>query len=199
MRIFEPKIPYTKLTPQNFFERYAGAIEINNDNKPNIFQVIMEAIRIQDQKQFYPLIEELFGYLGFNCKATRAGDTNNRSDAYIIDDEHSIPIEIKSPTEVLYINNKSIRQAIENKTILLSRKFYNTNYTTTSLAVGFSYPADRSGVYDLVEDVYKAYGYNIGFISINDILEVVWDVLIKGREFNKERIIFLKGEFKCEN
>ncbi len=38
------------------------------------------------------------------------GDTSNRIDAVIIDEKKSIPIEIKSPSEVPYINIKSIRQ-----------------------------------------------------------------------------------------
>lgn len=197
MRKLEPKDPSVKVDlPLTFFGQYSNLKEIKVGDKLTVINTALKAISIQDKTLFYPLIEELFGYLGFNCKATRTGDTNNRSDAYIISDEHSIPIEIKSPTEVSYVNNKSIRQAIENKTILLSRKFYKTNHETTSLAVGFEYPAARSGVYDLVEDAHKAYGYNIGFISMKDLLDAVWDVHINKKEFDKRRITHLKGQFK---
>ena len=103
-------------------------------------------------------------HLGFKTRVTREGDVNLRFDATIIDDYDSIPIEIKSPREDREINIKAIRQALENKIILLSRHFYKTRNETTSLAVAFEYPPTRSDVYELISDIKN-------------------DILIKGRYF----------------
>lgn len=98
------------------------------------------------QPVFYPLIADLFCILGFNCTATRAGINYERWDAIAIDDDFTIPIEIKSPSEEEYISIKAVRQALENKIILLSRKTYNTDWDTVSLAVGYHMLHDRAEV-----------------------------------------------------
>ncbi len=127
--------------------------------------------------EFYDIIGLILKHIGFeNARVSREGDVNNRMDAIIIDDENSIPIEIKSPGESKEINIKSIRQACENKVIILSRKFYKTTDNTTSLAIAFSYPPERSDVYELIEDIKKAYQFNIGIIDIDDLLSLVWDI-----------------------
>lgn len=127
--------------------------------------------------EFYDIIGLILKHIGFeNARVSRGGDTNNRMDAIIIDNENSIPIEIKSPGESKEINIKSIRQACENKVIILSRKFYKTTNDTTSLAIAFRYPPERSDVYELIEDIKKAYQFNIGIIDIDDLLSLVWDL-----------------------
>jgi len=197
MKVLEPKEPYKRGDKEPiYFVKYANGQELNAKTRSTIIANAIKEITIQDQHSFYPLIEELFSYLGFNCKATRAGDTNNRTDAFIIDDTNSLPIEIKSPTEVQFVNIKSIRQAIENKIILLSRKFYPSSFGTSSLSIGYTYPAARSEVYDLIEDVFNAYGFNIGIIDLKDILECVWDLQVNKIPFDKQRIVELKGKFR---
>ena len=42
-------------------------------------------------------------------------------DAYVKVNSVDIPIEIKSPTEEEFLSTKAVRQALENKIILLSR------------------------------------------------------------------------------
>ncbi len=127
--------------------------------------------------EFYDIIGLILKHIGFeNARVSRGGDTNNRMDAIIIDNENSIPMEIKSPGESKEINIKSIRQACENKVIILSRKFYITTNDTTSLAIAFHYPPERSDVYELIEDIKKAYQFNIGIIDIDDLLSLVWDL-----------------------
>ena len=106
-----------------------------------------------NQYIFYPLIANLLTILGFKCNASRAGQNYERADAMIIDDHFCIPIEIKSPGEETEISVKAIRQALENKIILLSRKNYPTDRATTSLAIGFKPPNDRSEVYELVKNM----------------------------------------------
>jgi hypothetical protein len=177
----------------NIFQRYSNGIDVEESTKTLIFQNIFEEIEGYDKYKFYPLIGEILNELGFNCQITRDGDTNNRSDGYIIDDVHSVPIEIKSPTEVLAINNKSIRQAVENKIVLLSRKFYNTTAETTSLVIGYLYPTERSGVLDLIDDVRKAYGFTIGIISFEALLFCLWDKYYQEKELDKNIILTLNG------
>ena len=80
--------------------------------------------------EFYEYIGVLLKYAGFlNPHVTREGDVNCRFDATLIDPEHTIPIEIKSPREDKEINIKAIRQAFENKIVLLSRLLYDTAST----------------------------------------------------------------------
>ena len=126
---------------------------------------------------FYDYIGIILKHIGFrNPHITREGDVNCRMDAIIIDADFSIPIEIKSPREVREINIKSIRQAVENKVVLLSRKFHPTTYETTSLAIAFEYPPERSDVYELISDVKNAFGFNIGIVNIDDLLNLVYDI-----------------------
>ena len=127
--------------------------------------------------EFYDFIGLILKHIGFvNPIVSRNGDVNCRMDAIIIDDENSIPIEIKSPGESFEINIKSIRQACENKVIILSRKFYETKYETTSLSIAFEYPPERPDVNELIDDIKQAYGFNIGIIDINDLLSLVYDI-----------------------
>ena len=85
----------------------------------------------------------LFRVMGLDCQASRPGDNGARWDAIIVDSEESIPIEIKSPTEEQHLSLKAIRQALENKVILLSRETHPTLPETTSLAVGYSTACPR--------------------------------------------------------
>lgn len=123
---------------------------------------------------------------------------NNRMDAIIIDDENSIPIEIKSPGESKEINIKSIRQACENKVIILSRKFYQTTNDTTSLAIAFRYPPERSDVYELIDDIKNAYNFNIGIIDIDDLLSLVWDIKEYVGELDFDYFNTFSGKFDYE-
>jgi hypothetical protein len=111
---------------------------------------------------FYPLVAELFQLVGYDCEHTRAGVNYERWDALIQDTEQSIPIEIKSPGEELFISVKAVRQALENKIVLLARKQVPTRQEVTSLAVGYNPPHDRSEVTSLIQDINKTFGIKIG-------------------------------------
>lgn len=148
----------------------------NSHTKAEFLEVAKQVLEHMNF-EFYDIIGLILKHIGFeNARVSRGGDTNNRIDAIIIDNENSIPIEIKSPGESKEINIKSIRQACENKVIILSRKFYKTTNDTTSLAIAFRYPPERSDVYELIEDIKKAYQFNIGIIDIDDLLSLVWDL-----------------------
>lgn len=144
--------------------------------------------------RYYQFVSDCLLKIGFvKVSVTRDGDTNNRIDSIIIDDKRSIPIEIKSPTEVTYINVKSIGQALENKIILLSRKFYTTDLATTTLVIGYDQPNDRSEVNNLIDYFYNSYNIRIGYIDTKTLLEIRWDVQIEKKSFDLEKIYNLKG------
>lgn len=146
--------------------------------------------------EFYEVIGELLQEIGFgNVSVTREGDTNNRMDAIIIDDRRSIPIEIKSPKEIEYINVKSIRQALENKIVLLSRKFYPTESDVTTLAIGYDYPNERSGVYEAIDDIFETFNIKIGIISFSSLLKIFYSKKKHNSSIDLELIYYLKGRF----
>ena len=146
-----------------------------------------------NQYIFYPLIANLLTILGFKCNASRAGQNYERADAMIIDDHFCIPIEIKSPGEETEISVKAIRQALENKIILLSRKNYPTDRATTSLAIGFKPPNDRSEVYELVKNIKAAFDINIGVIDFYSLLILVISSISTGKKVNLTQLSSLQG------
>lgn len=144
--------------------------------------------------EFYEVIGDILEEIGFSkVSVTREGDTNNRMDAIIIDDKRSIPIEIKSPKEIEYINVKSVRQALENKIVLLSRKFYSTEKDVTSLAIGYHYPNDRSGVYEAIDDIFETFNIKVGIISFSTLLKMFYRKRIEKVDIDLELIYYLKG------
>ena len=122
-----------------------------------------------NQDAFYPLVAALFRIVGFECRTSRRGVNYDRADAMIVDAANSIPIEIKSPGEETELSVKAIRQAVENKVILLSRKQFPTTPEATTLAVGFNPPNERSEVRELIGDVQRAYGFNVGVLDIRSL------------------------------
>lgn len=128
--------------------------------------------RSANKDRFYPLIASLFQICGFNCEVSRPGVNYQRWDAIIIHAEDSIPIEIKSPGEELHLSVKAIRQALENKIVLLARKQFPTDRESVSLAVGYFLPNDRAEVDSLINDIEEAFQIKIGVIGLQDLLEM---------------------------
>lgn len=145
------------------------------------------------QTTFYPLIATLFKIMGFNCSFSRPGDNGARWDAIIDDPRRSIPIEIKSPTEEQHLSIKAIRQALENKIILLSRKTHITTPDVSTLAVGYYMPNERAEVSRLISDFKETYGYRIGVIDLKSLLSIAVSILLDGKGFDKERLYKLEG------
>jgi hypothetical protein len=116
-----------------------------------------------------------------------------RYDAIIADDRGSIPIEIKSPVEEEFLSVKAVRQALENKIVLLARKSHPAVKATTSLAVGYRLPNDRSEVLALIEDVRNAYGILIGVIDLSTLVRLVAMTAILGKEHDRETLRLLYG------
>lgn len=184
--------------PVRYHEDYIQQTLDFSHTKREFLKVSKQALELMNF-EFYDIIGLILKHIGFkNAHVSRGGDVNNRMDAIIIDDENSIPIEIKSPGESKEINIKSIRQACENKVIILSRKFYQTTNDTTSLAIAFRYPQERSDVYELIDDIKNAYNFNIGIIDIDDLLSLVWDIEEDVGELDFDYFNTFSGKFDYE-
>ena len=162
-------------------------------SKEKIVQSVFDEMVTATQTRFYPFIAMLFRVLGFDASTSRSGDNGARWDAIIVDKTDSIPIEIKSPTEEQHISLKAIRQALENKVILLSRETHPTRAKTTSLAVGYYLPNDRAEVTNLILDFKTTYGFSIGVIDLATLLKMAVSIILDGSTFNRDDLIELEG------
>ncbi len=145
------------------------------------------------QGDFYPLVASLFSIAGFPVWQPVQGDTNNRIDLILVDALDSLPVEVKSQTEVAVINVKSIQQALENKIILDQREFLPSINSSSSLVVGYAYPPARSDVTELVDDIYMAFGINIGLISIRALYELAIQHVVSGDPPPRSLLNSLRG------
>lgn len=175
------------------FLSFVLSLKQDGKNDDEIINYLYNYYQTATQNIFYPLVATLFKIMGFDCSFSRAGDNGSRWDAIIKDKSRSIPIEIKSPTEVPVLSIKAIRQALENKIVLLSRKTFITQPDTTSLAVGNAMPGDRTDINDLIYYIKKTYGYRIGIIDFKTLLSVGISILFKGKGFDKEELYKLEG------
>jgi len=146
-----------------------------------------------NKEEFYPLVARLFRFLGYDCEHSRAGVNYQRWDAIIKHESESIPIEIKSPGEEEFISVKAVRQALENKIILLSRKSFPTKPNTTTLVVGYKLPNNRAEVVSLIDDIYKAYGVIIGVIDTRALLVMVAAKIFNNKTINHKDLVKLHG------
>lgn len=154
---------------------------------------IAQMQRNANRDEFYPLIARLFRALGYNCEHSRPGVNYQRWDAIIIDPQYSIPIEIKSPGEEEFLSVKAVRQALENKVILLSRKTYPTTLSITSLVVGYNLPNDRSEVASLVANISKSFGIIIGVIDLRSLVYLAAATVLRGKHHNVDQLRGLHG------
>lgn len=163
------------------------------ERKKDIIDKIFDDSITDTQTKFYPFVAMLFRVMGLDCQASRPGDNGARWDAIIVDRKESIPIEIKSPTEEQHLSLKAIRQALENKVILLSRGTHPTLPETTSLAVGYYLPNDRAEVTNLMSDFKTAFGYNIGIIDLKTLLTIAVTIVYDEKTFDISELNRLEG------
>lgn len=168
-------------------------LKVVGHNSAQIVTRLFEFYANATQTTFYPLIATLFKIMGFQCSFSRPGDNGARWDAIIDDPIRSIPIEIKSPTEEQHLSIKAIRQALENKIILLSRKTHATIPEATTLAIGYYMPNERAEVNRLISDIKATYGYKIGVIDLHSLLSLAISILVDGKGFDKEKLYSLEG------
>lgn len=176
----------------DFLQRVNQMIESGKTSR-EIVNTLFDYYVDATQTTFYPLIATLFKIMGFDCSFSRPGDNGARWDAIIDDPQRSIPIEIKSPTEEQHLSIKAIRQALENKIILLSRKTHITTPDVSTLAIGYFMPNKRAEVTRLISDFKETYGYRIGVIDLKSLLSLSISILVDGKGFDKEKLYKLEG------
>lgn len=145
------------------------------------------------QTQFYPLIPQLFRLMGFDGDYSRAGVNYQRWDAWVSLKGYVVPIEIKSPTEEEYLLPKAIRQAIENKVILLSRGGLETRRDLSTLVVGYQIPNARGDMSMLIDDVHAAFDFKIGVLDIQTLAHLAIKSVTEGISVDEEQLSRLKG------
>ena len=165
-------------------------------NLGTAIKYIMSQYADVNKDVFYPVVEKLFKVIGYDCELSRHGVNYKRSDAIIRSPKHSIPIEIKSPGEEKFLSVKAIRQALENKVILLARTAYPTEFKDTSLVVCYNLPNNRSEVTSLINDVFEVYGIVIGIIDFRALLQIAGSQLFLEKGHNRGQLEKLHGIIK---
>lgn len=165
----------------------------DTDLAASTIRLAIEDASALDKKHYYPLIGSLLTAAGFPTVTSRVGDTSNRFDAVIIDPEESLPVEIKAPREVGYVNVKSIQQALENKVVLDSRAFVPSLPTTSTLVVGYDYPPLRSDVLALIDDIQATFGINVGILDLAAVYQLVLETYLEDKRIAKTVLTRLKG------
>ena len=145
------------------------------------------------QTAFYPLVTYLFQILGFKSDYSRAGVNYQRWDACVWVGDHALPVEIKSPTEEIMLSTKAVRQALENKVILLSRGGLDTRRELTSLVVGNRLPNERGEMSNLIDDVFNTFGIRLGVIDLRTLAYLALRALRDGVTIDAEQLSQLRG------
>jgi hypothetical protein len=145
------------------------------------------------QTGFYPLVTHLFQILGFESDYSRAGVNYQRWDAYVMVDGYALPVEIKSPTEEIMLSTKAVRQALENKVILLSRGGLETRPELASLVVGNRLPNERGEMSNLIDDVFKAFGLRLGVIDLTTLAHLALRAVRDGVTIDAGQLSQLRG------
>ncbi len=143
--------------------------------------------------EFYPLVSHLFEVLKYRSEYSRAGVNYQRWDAAVWIDETAIPIEIKSPTEEEFLSIKAVRQALENKIVLLSRGGLKTSPKLTSLIVGYRIPNERGDMSTLIDDIHKTYGFSIGVIDLKNLAALAAHAINEKKTISSKQLSSLRG------
>src|SRR5699024_10714810 len=150
--------------------------------------------------KFYKIVGDLFSIIfGVKSYPLPSGVNNARYDVIIEDSENSVPVEVKSPTEELAISIKAIRQALENKIIMLSREHYKTTFEMTTLAVAFEIPNNRSDVTRLIHDIHVTFNINIAIVDFKTLCLAAMNVLETGKNFDLDGLMQYRGVLKFGN
>lgn len=145
------------------------------------------------REEFYPLVTHLFQILGFRSSHSRAGANYQRWDACVWIGNHALPVEIKSPTEEEFLGTKAIRQALENKVVLLARGGLSTTLELSSLIVGFQIPNERGEMSNLIDNVYSAFGLRLGVIDLGSLAYLAAKAVDEGVTIDADQLAHLRG------
>lgn len=156
-------------------------------------QAFAHSRRENTKTQFYPLVTHLLQLIGFPSHCSRTGVNYQRLDAYVWLQGLAAPIEIKSPTEELSLSTKAIRQAIENKVILLARGGLETRRELSTLIVGYQIPNKRADMSMLIDDVYAAFGFRIGVLDLHTLAYLAIKAVTELVSLDEKQLSQLKG------
>lgn len=145
------------------------------------------------QTEFYPLVIGLFRLLGFESGNSRAGVHYQRWDGWVELEGTAAPIEIKSPTEERVLSTKAVRQALENKVVLLARGGLDTSRDTTTLIVGYQIPNERGEMSSLIDDVFRAFNISIGVIDLGTLALLAIRAVTEDLTVQSEQLRNLRG------
>ena len=145
------------------------------------------------QTEFYPLVVQLFSLLGFPSSVSRVGVNYQRWDGSVALSGYIAPIEIKSPTEEMFLSTKAVRQAIENKVVLLARGGLPTTRELTSLIVGYRIPNERGDLSTLIDDVHTAFGFNIGVLDLSTLCALAIRSVTESVTVDENQLAHLRG------
>lgn len=144
-----------------------------------LIALIQANLRAMRQTEFYKFVGSLLTALGLPTRLSNAGDTSLRMDAVCPHPVHSVPVEIKSPTEVPAADLKSVRQALENHVIMRARNTDPTTSVTASFAIGHESLSGRTDAHELAGDIQQTYGVTISIFStrwlLGRLLAYSWD------------------------
>jgi hypothetical protein len=160
---------------------------------PSAATVFAEAHAGDTKAQFYPLVCHLFQVADYESDYSRYGVNYQRWDAYVKVGSVAIPIEIKSPTEEAFLSTKAVRQALENKIVLLSRGGLETRRELTSLIVGYKIPNERGDMSTLIDDIHSAYGLSIGVIDLRNLASLACGAVTNDVTISAGQLCSLRG------
>lgn len=185
---------------EQFYKMLMNRLSFVSGDLNKATEIFMKDIKDLKQTDFYPLVSELLGFVfKRDAFAPSAGNNNMRYDVMIPDDSYSIPVEVKSPTEEEMLSVKAIRQALENKVLLLARKPFVTSFDVSSLACGFKLPNERSDVYKLIEEIYETYNINVAILDMCTLIMAAFSCAQNNEYFDVSEFVGKRGVIKFEN
>ena len=152
-----------------------------------------ESRRKDAQSRFYPLVTTLMQLLGFRSSCSRAGVNYQRWDACVWLKGAAVPIEIKSPREELSLSTKAVRQALENKVILLARGALDTRRKMTSLIVGYQLPSERGDMATLIDDIHATFAISIGVLDLRALALLAIRSVTESLSIDESQLAYLRG------
>lgn len=184
-----------RLEERSISEKLYKDIESRKDNIEQYIQELLEYHKKTTKEEFYPFTMSLFEIIGFRVKIEQG-----RYDGIAYNTEISIPIEIKSYTEVKSYNIKSIQQAAENRIRMNASENseFNTSHDNCSIVVGYSAPEQGNQIETLIDAFYKSFSIKIMAIDIECLLRYAVDVVIKGINYDLNELASMKGVLKYE-
>lgn len=184
----------SRANPNNeYSNRLVALLSEHSDVK--VAQIIKDEVRWYRKEEFYPWISDVFSVLGIDCNIPQHGNNSVRWDAILLNNDKTdtVPIELKSPTEELHISTKAIRQALENKMVLQSRKALANHAESSTLAIGFELPNKRSEVESLITAFYKTFGFNIAVICTEHLIKLSIKCVQEGKQLKFDEFTSLRG------